>query len=55
MIPDRPRRGISIRAVAPNAVTALALCMGLTGIRFGIAGEWDRALAAKNISYSKRT
>lgn len=46
MIPDRPRRGISIRAVAPNAVTALALCMGLTGICFGIAGEWDRALAA---------
>lgn len=41
-----PRRGISIRAVAPNAVTALALCMGLTGIRFGIAGEWDRAVAA---------
>ena len=39
-------RGISIRAVAPNAVTALALCMGLTGIRFAIGGEWDRALAA---------
>lgn len=46
MIPDRPRRGISIRAVAPNAVTALALCMGLTGIRFAIAGEWGQALAA---------
>ena len=46
MTPDRPRRGISIRAVAPNAVTALALCMGLTGIRFAIGGEWDRALAA---------
>jgi CDP-diacylglycerol--serine O-phosphatidyltransferase len=46
MTPERLRRGISIRAVAPNAVTALALCMGLTGIRFGIAGEWDRALAA---------
>lgn len=46
MIPDRPRRGISLRAVAPNAVTALALCMGLTGIRFAIGGEWDRALAS---------
>src|SRR6476469_2413013 len=46
MTPERPRRGISLRAVAPNAVTALALCMGLTGIRFAIGGEWDRALAA---------
>ncbi|GAO38498.1 phosphatidylserine synthase [Sphingomonas changbaiensis NBRC 104936] len=46
MIPDRPRRGISLRAVAPNAVTALALCMGLSGIRFAIGGEWDRALAS---------
>jgi CDP-diacylglycerol--serine O-phosphatidyltransferase len=46
MIPDRPRRGISLRAVAPNAVTALALCMGLTGVRFAIGGEWDRALAS---------
>lgn len=41
-----PRRGISVRAIAPNAVTALALCMGLTGVRFAIGGEWDRALAA---------
>jgi len=46
MTPERPRRGISLRAVAPNAVTALALCMGLTGIRFAIGGEWDRALAS---------
>lgn len=43
---DRPRRGISLRAIAPNAVTALALCMGLTGVRFAIGGDWDRALAS---------
>jgi CDP-diacylglycerol---serine O-phosphatidyltransferase len=30
-------RGIPLRTVAPNAVTALALCFGLTGIRFAIA------------------
>jgi CDP-diacylglycerol--serine O-phosphatidyltransferase len=30
----------------PNAVTALALCFGLTGIRFAIAGEWEKAVAA---------
>jgi CDP-diacylglycerol--serine O-phosphatidyltransferase len=39
------RRGIPLRAVAPNAVTALALCSGLSGIRFAIAGEWDVAIA----------
>jgi CDP-diacylglycerol--serine O-phosphatidyltransferase len=30
--------------VIPNAVTALALCSGLSGIRFAITGEWDKAL-----------
>lgn len=40
------RRGIPARAVAPNAVTALALCSGLTGVRFAIAGEWEKALIA---------
>jgi CDP-diacylglycerol--serine O-phosphatidyltransferase len=35
-----------LRALAPNAVTALALCCGLTGIRFGIAGDWERAAVA---------
>lgn len=39
------RRGIPLRAVVPNAVTALALCSGLTGIRFAIAGEWQAAVA----------
>ncbi|RJF91095.1 CDP-alcohol phosphatidyltransferase family protein [Sphingomonas cavernae] len=43
---SRPRRGIPLRALIPNAVTALALCCGLTGIRFGIAGEWEKAAAA---------
>ena len=46
--PAAPResRGIPLRAVVPNAVTALALCSGLTGVRFAIAEEWDRAVAA---------
>jgi len=30
----------------PNAITALALCMGLTGIRFAIGAEWEKALGA---------
>jgi len=40
----RPPRGLPLRAVAPNAVTALALCSGLSGVRFAISGEWERAV-----------
>ncbi len=32
----RVRRGIPLRAVAPNAVTALALCSGLSGVQFAV-------------------
>ena len=42
--PRRPVRGIPLRAVVPNAITALALCSGLSGVRFAIAGEWERAV-----------
>ena len=47
--PEPPRRFrtvIPIRALIPNAVTVLALCFGLTGVRFGIAGEWEKAVAS---------
>src|SRR3712207_4743344 len=30
----------------PNAITALALCMGLTGVSLAIRGEWANALGA---------
>lgn len=40
----RPQRGIPLRTIVPNAVTALALCAGLSGIRFAIAGQWDTAV-----------
>jgi CDP-diacylglycerol--serine O-phosphatidyltransferase len=43
---EGPKRGIPLRAVVPNAVTALALCVGLTGVRFAIAGEWAYAVFA---------
>ena len=45
------RHGIPFRAFAPNAITALALCSGLTGVRFAITaangetGHWPLALA----------
>lgn len=43
---SRQVRGIPLRALIPNAVTILALCFGLTGVRFGIAGEWEKAVAS---------
>ena len=39
-------RGISFRAMIPNAITTLALCLGLTGVSLAVRGEWERALAA---------
>lgn len=43
----RVRRGaIPLRAFAPNAVTAMALCLGLTGIRYAVTERWDAALIA---------
>ncbi|MFS0771287.1 phosphatidylcholine/phosphatidylserine synthase [Sphingomonas sp. 1P08PE] len=42
---SRPPRGLPLRAIAPNAVTALALCSGLSGVRFAIAGQWEQAAA----------
>ena len=38
--------GLTLRAMVPNAVTAAALCAGLTGIRFGITGDFDKAVLA---------
>ena len=43
---EREGRGLPLRAFIPNAITALALCSGLTGIRYGIGGEWDKAMIA---------
>lgn len=39
-------RGLSLRAVLPNAITAAALCSGLTGIRFAIGENWRLAIFA---------
>jgi len=45
-IPRGLRRGLSIRQVAPNAVTAMALCFGLTGVRFALEGKWELAVGS---------
>lgn len=44
---DAERRrigGVPLRAFAPNAITILALCSGLTGVRFAIGGDWAAAV-----------
>jgi len=57
MEPDRPqprrfrgeptlRGGLTLRALIPNAITSAALCCGLTGIRFAIQGNWEKAVLA---------
>ena len=40
------RPGISLRALAPNAVTAMALCTGLSGVWYAMQGLWAYAIAA---------
>ncbi len=45
MEPHSNRPGISLRALAPNAVTALALCTGLSGAWFAMQGRWENAVA----------
>jgi len=39
-------RGLPLRVVIPNAVTSLALCSGLTGVRLAIGGHWEKAVLA---------
>lgn len=39
-------RGLALRAVIPNAITAAALCSGLTGIKFAISADWAMAIYA---------
>lgn len=42
----RLARNLSLRALVPNAITAAALCSGLTGIRFAITGDFEKAVQA---------
>lgn len=44
MTGDRGGGGIALRAIPPNVITILALCFGLTGVRFAIAENWGWAV-----------
>ncbi|WP_430437203.1 CDP-diacylglycerol--serine O-phosphatidyltransferase [Oceanibaculum nanhaiense] len=39
-------KGLSINRLIPNILTVLALCAGLTSIRFALNGEWHQAAIA---------
>jgi CDP-diacylglycerol--serine O-phosphatidyltransferase len=58
---EEPRRGLMLRRVAgmerrlkslsfnrilPNMITLLAICAGLTAIRYGLGQQWDKAVLA---------
>ncbi len=43
-------RAVPVRIILPNLVTLLALCMGLTAIRFAIEGQFEIAVIAVIIS-----
>lgn len=43
--PVSPPPGLPLRAVFPNAITLVALCLGLTAVRYAFAGEWANAIA----------
>ena len=40
----KPIRGLPMRALIPNAITVLALCMGLSAVRFALDDRWEAAL-----------
>jgi CDP-diacylglycerol--serine O-phosphatidyltransferase len=48
MLKDRRQRlkGLSINRMLPNMLTVLALCAGMSSIRFGLLEQWDRAVLA---------
>lgn len=38
--------GLTLRSMVPNAITGGCARAGLTGIRFAISGEWEKAVLA---------
>ena len=42
----RRLQSFSFNRIFPNILTLLALCAGLTAIRYGVNGQWDRAAVA---------
>lgn len=43
---QRPLKGLSFNRILPNILTLLALCAGMTAIKFGFQDRWEAAAAA---------
>lgn len=43
---QRGLKSLSFNKIIPNIITLLALAAGLTSIRYGLRGEWERAVIA---------
>jgi CDP-diacylglycerol---serine O-phosphatidyltransferase len=46
LLPERARRGLPLTRLLPNILTLLALCSGLSAIRFALQDRWEMAVAA---------
>ena len=46
MSQKKTRFHIPVRSLAPNAITVLALCSGMFGVRFALREEWESAVVA---------
>ncbi|MDA0707529.1 MAG: CDP-diacylglycerol--serine O-phosphatidyltransferase [Proteobacteria bacterium] len=44
MAKKKSRFHIPARSIAPNAITILALCAGMFGVRFAYLGKWEEAV-----------
>ena len=43
---NRGLRRLPVRTIVPNILTVLALCAGLTAIRFALQERWELAVVA---------
>ncbi len=43
---DRKLRQLPVRSLAPNILTVLGLCAGLTALRFALQGQFEKAIIA---------
>lgn len=46
MSDKKARFHIPVRSLAPNAITVLALCAGMFGVRFAYLGQWEAAVTS---------
>ena len=43
---NRRLRDLPVNSLIPNILTVLALCAGMSAIRFAMQGKWELAVAA---------